>query len=149
MAKPCYIICCESGSEDKLTGLVSHFKVLEEIELREIARLPDGSLAPNLPLTFQIVAVWQKEHPNEPDEEYDFETSIFLPPGNTQCDVMSGFFRFDKLRFRVTCQIPALPIRGGGMLRCESRIKRRGDDAWLAQTYEIQVLDLRKGPGGG
>jgi hypothetical protein len=35
MLKPVYILCSESGVEDKTTGLVSHFKVVEEFEIRE------------------------------------------------------------------------------------------------------------------
>ena len=80
MPKPVYIICSESGSEDKTTSLVSHFKVLEQIEIREPPKPPEGGTIVIGPLNFQMVAVWTAAEGDDPDQKYECVTSLFLPP---------------------------------------------------------------------
>src|SRR5208337_5639855 len=79
MPKPVYILCSESGSEDKTTSLVSHFKVLEQIELRQLPKPPEVAALIIPGLFFQMVAVWMAAEDDDPDQKYECITSLFLP----------------------------------------------------------------------
>ncbi len=143
MPKPVYILCSESGSEDKATSLVSHFNVIEQIELRE-TRAPSESQTTRvfLPFALQVTSVWARAEADEPDQEFEFVISLFLPPDGNEVSLATGRWSFDKLRFRLTCHIGALQLKGSGQLRAESKMRVLGGsgDSWVKQTYEIPVI---------
>ena len=82
MPKPVYILCSESGSEDRATGLISHFKVIDQIGLKPSPSSPDSEkttvIVTSIPL--QMVAIWQADPHHDPDQEYDVENLLYMPP---------------------------------------------------------------------
>jgi len=146
MPKPVYILCSESGSEDKTTGLVSHFKVLEQIELRELPKPPEGATLVIPGLSFQMVAVWAAAEDDDLDQKYECTTTFFLPPDNQEQFVGKAIFSFEgqKRRARQTANFFGLALKAPGLLRIENRIRPlgAGEDLWLVQSYEIPVIAI-------
>ena len=146
MPKPVYILCSESGSEDKTTGLVSHFKVLEQIELRQLPKPPEGATFIIPGLFFQMVAVWMAAEDDDPDQKYECMTSLFLPPDNQEQIVGTAIFSFEgqKPRDRMTVNFFGLAFKAPGLLRVVNKMRPlgAGDDLWLVQSYEIPVIAI-------
>ena len=57
--RPVYIICSESGSQDLNTGLVSHFQVIEAVQLSQIP-MPVGVPTAVPAFIFRATAVWMR-----------------------------------------------------------------------------------------
>jgi hypothetical protein len=146
MPKPVYIICSESGSEDKTTSLVSHFKVLEQIEIRDLPKPAEAGTNVIPGLSFQMVAVWMAAEDDDPDQKYECITSLFLPPENQEQLVGMGILSFEgqKRRARMTANVLGLGFKTPGLLRIENRIRPlgAGEDLWLVQSYEIPVIAI-------
>jgi hypothetical protein len=145
MPRPHYILCCQSVSEDKRTGLISHFHVIEKIRLH---RPPTVEGQPGTaiwfpPEPFVVVAVWKRCEDDPPEQEYEFQTVLFLPPNGTELRTAPSVFRFspDKMLFRVTLRSNMTPpMEGSGILRAESWIRPVGSDGeWMKQDYLIPV----------
>jgi hypothetical protein len=138
MPKPVYILCCESSSEDKQTGLLSHFNVFEKFVLQKISR---EQLPANPPFLMQlqarIFAIWLGEREDE-GQEYEFETRIKLPPSGKILDIHAGKFKFARGLQRLFANIMGpLPVEGAGIMWIQNRIRRVGADEWLTQEFPI------------
>src|SRR6516162_554291 len=130
MPRPLYIICAESGSEDARTGLVSHFNVIESIQVwkRVDSNSSDQVRLPML--TFRATAVWMKNE-GEPDGEYEFQMVLHLPPTNKELVAQEGRFSFlGKPFFRIALIAGGPPFEGPGVFRIESRVRRVGAEKW-------------------
>jgi hypothetical protein len=141
MPKPVFIICSESGSEDRVTGLVSLFKVIERIELHDRPAPEEGRPIVPHPLPFQFVAVWALSEGDDTDHEYEFEHKLTLPEGR-ETTLQSGTFFFEKERprHRFTVIVNGFVPKGAGLFRVESRIRKVGEGNWLVQAYEMPVI---------
>src|SRR5208283_6230207 len=107
MPIPVYILCSESGAEDKETRRFSHFHVIEQMN---VARLSEASgqvwLVPSL--EFQAVALWAREDSDGPEQEFEFRWLVRLPKGEEMV-VHTGKFRFQSRLQRIV-------LTGGGNL---------------------------------
>src|SRR5260370_31147833 len=142
MPRPVYIICAESGAEDTLTGLLSHYKVLEKIQ--ETASTQEQiEPGPNVislqPL--RVAAVWMRTEGDAIQQEYEFETAFILPPEGKEIVVQTGKFVFDadKPLYRMLVIGYAPLFRVSGMFRVESRVRKIGEKEWQRQDYPIVV----------
>jgi len=146
MPKPVYILCSESGAEDKLTGLVSHFKVLEQIVVFELPKPQEGQMGVISLIPCQIVAVWAKEEEDDPAQEYEFRVLLSLPSKPEPILAASGRLVFEetKPRHRTTVGVAGLAFHGTGVFRVEHQIRPVGgdDQSWLVQSYEVPVVYL-------
>jgi len=134
MPKPVYILCSESGSEDKITGLVSLFNLIEKIQ---IVKREQNEPVPSLSL--RVTATWARGE-DELDQLFEFETAAYLPPDNDEMMLGKGEFRFTMPFQRITMRMQgSLVFQGPGMLRIENRIRRAGTDEWFRQEYPILV----------
>jgi hypothetical protein len=146
MPRPLYIICAESGSEDNRTGLVSHYNVIETIQLQKQPEgMPPGAVEPGsirLPmLKFRATAVWMKRE-DEPQGEYEFEMKLYIPPTSKEVLVQSGTFSFSpgKPLYRIVLIAAGPAFESPGTFRVESRVRRIGTDKWETQDYPIPVV---------
>jgi hypothetical protein len=139
--RPVYIICSESGSEDRQTALFSFFNIIEKIQIEN--RPADGEVKLVGTMPFRATAVWMATDPEDWTEEYEAQMVFLLPRSNKELVVYEAPFRFghDMLkpmqRFTVAGYCP--PLDGPGFLRIESRIRKRGESNWLKQDYPIIV----------
>lgn len=141
MPRPVYIICSESGSQDLNTGLVSHFQVIETIQISQIP-IPAGAPVAVPALMFRATAVWMRNDDDPPDQEYEFETAFYPPPLGAEQIVQQGRFVFEagKPLYRMIVMGQGPPFDGAGLFRIESRIRVAGQEGWLRQDYPIPVV---------
>ena len=153
MPKPVYIICSESGSEDRLTGLISHYKVVEQILLQEAPLPKEGEPVVIPALRLQFMVVWAMSEDDRPGDEYEFSHSLFLPPDEKEVPLPGGtiFYEEGKHRCRFAVILDGLMFNGVGLFKVESKIRRVGEERWLSQIYEIPVIKHShpNQPGGG
>ncbi len=144
MPTPVYIICCESGVEDRFTNLASLFNIIERIAVQSAYVQQPGSDTPP-PVRFlpslRIVAVWRAEGESDFGVEFQSEIRLTMLPHGRENTVMSEPFRFlpGTLNHRIVVVIRALDYADGGQLVVESRVKRPEEDQWLTQKYVIDV----------
>lgn len=140
MPRPVYIICSQSGTEDKYTGLLSHFDVVEKLLITKIDASSELSTA-GCPSPLRIVSVWMKNEDDADNEEYEYKTSLSFPPTDTKRELSSGRFEFAKPLHRISVEIVGwLPIQGSGVMWVESKIRnlsKSDQTAWISQTYPI------------
>jgi hypothetical protein len=97
------------------------------------------------------VAVWATAEGDNSDQVYEIKTSVFLPPDDTEVPTGIGTIAFgNKARLRMTVTVGGVMLTGRGLIRVENRIRPLGadEDSWLAQSYEIPVIDLRHESSG-
>ena len=157
MVRPRYIICSESRTVDRTSGLVTHYNVIEELTVSVGGPKAKAGSAPFL--KFVVTAVWMRETGEEAEDTYEFETSMHLPGEEIARRIHAGEFQFGEHRFhRLETFIQGLFTQRGeavpndaltlqpGVLRLESRIRRSGDQQWLSQDYVIPVRVERGSP---
>jgi hypothetical protein len=143
MAKPLYMICCESGTEDAYTGMASHFNIVDRIVVMpdKPDPLSGGAGPPVTSIPLRIVSVWRAEEGDYEDEfEHEITMTLFSQPGTAT--LYSQPFRFlrDRPRHRTTVVIAGFKAEQSGELVVESRIRLPGQSDWLTQSYTIDVL---------
>jgi hypothetical protein len=139
MPRPVYIVCSESGSEDRTTGLGSIFNVIDKIQFE---RLPQGAVGV-AGFQFRITAVWKRE-PGDEGQEFDYEVALTLPATANELRLASGTLVFSRPLHRLTTQMQGPPpLQGEGELRAISRIRRSGTQDWLSQEYPVLVEEIR------
>src|SRR5262249_28940938 len=124
---------------DASTNLLSHFQVIETLQ---ISKIPPEALQSGQPVLVPMVsllttAVWMKMPDDSPQQEYEFETAFFLPPDGAEQVVHHGkfFFSEGKPFYRLTVRGYLPPFTGPGLFRIESRIRKVGEEQWLRQDY--------------
>jgi hypothetical protein len=142
MPRPIYIICSQGGSEDKASGQVSLFNVIDKLFLRR--NQPNTPPPPPQPGISQIriTASWMRVS-GDYDQEFEFETRMFFPPENAMYGVAKGTFTFAQDWQRLTnVLVGPLPIQGPGILRVQNRVRRKGSEEWVAQECPIIVEEV-------
>jgi hypothetical protein len=139
MPRPVFIICAQSGSEDKDTHLLSMFNIMERII---IAPLPEGSdpLTTQPTNTLRVAAAWMRTEGDVPQKEFEHQMVFRPPSGQPPVTTEIVRFRFDKPYYRATAITSGfLFFAGMGILLVESRIRPVGTEEWLSQDYPILV----------
>jgi len=142
MPRPIYIICSQGGSEDKASGQLSLFQIIDKLFLRR--NPPNAPPPPPQPGVSQIriTASWMSVA-GDHNQEFEFETRIFIPPENNISAVAKGTFIFSQDMQRLTnVFVGSLPIQGPGVLRVQNRVRRIGGDEWVAQEYPVIVEEV-------
>ena len=150
MPRPVFIICYTLGSEDKETGLLSLFRIIEKLQVAHIPfpQLPQGAQAFLIEKDpMHVVAAWMKNAADDPNDEYEFEMSMMVP-GGQEFQLGSGVFQFDANRpvHRFTVAIRGqIPFKQAGILIIENRIRKKGYTDWMRQDYPV-VIDFTPPP---
>jgi hypothetical protein len=79
------------------------------------------------------------------DQEFEFQTVLYLPPHNQEQVVQEGkfFFSIERPLFRIVTIANGPPFEGPGVFRIESRIRRAEEEGWsLRQDYPIPVVEV-------
>src|ERR1700731_1626538 len=90
-----YTICSMSGSQDRNTGLLSLFNILEE--LTGPAPRPGQ---PMLPFVFRVTSVWMREDGDDAEQEYEHQLNLRIPQAEANIPLSNSRFRFNSLRAR-------------------------------------------------
>lgn len=149
MPKPIYIICSESGSEDRVTNSVSHFNVLEQIELRAVPEPAPGQPTLILAPAFQVDSVWLREDTDDPEQLFECEVVFHLPEVKGMV-VSATKFAFEKPRYRYTVRASSVIGRdelskfgkNAGIFVAECRVRKFGDpqEVWTSQYYPLAIV---------
>lgn len=147
MVRPLFIICSKSGSEDKETGLLSIFEVLEKVFVVKIA--PQEGTNPPIILpspSMRMIAAWMIESEKEEKygEQFEYELRLVMPPNGSVLLLGGGTFSFAENRpvHRFTLQLAAsLPFEGTGTMWVESCVRKPGKD-WNIQSYPVLVEEI-------
>ena len=95
MPIPVYIICCESGTEDKYTGMASLFNIIDRISLKTTdAQKSEIGLIGRTSPPIRIVAVWSASHADDFEGEFISEVRMSLLPKNQEATLLSDSVRF-------------------------------------------------------
>lgn len=153
MPTPVYIICAESGVQDKERNLVSIFNVLEKMTV-QVQIVPAGH-KPSRPqqilsLRLWVIAVWRGE-PGDEKDEFETEFRLVLPDGKVRQPTTSKTFRFDPVRdlrrFILRMEFADAPPEG--VMRIQNRLRKVGTDQWFTQEYlvpvEVQTIEAKMG----
>jgi len=142
MARPLFIVCCESGVVDRYTNAVSAFNIVEAVQYHE------GPEAVNVEgstpfFTLKILATWIGDDADRP-HKFQHQTRIRLP-GHEWRTIYEGEFSWSSKNQRFVVDLRGVPINTDGTLLVVNAIKRadQPESEWLEQQYEIAVL----GPG--
>ena len=142
MAKPIYIICSESGAEDRISGRVSLFNLVEKIQ---IGKLPPDfkGIVISKGISLWVTAAWMRESEEEGTGEFDFETIVNMPGSAEPIEMMKGSFAFGKVFQRIMTRIEGhLPFSGSGTMTIQCRIRRAGSTVWSAQECPIILEEM-------
>jgi hypothetical protein len=137
MALPSYILCSQSGVEDRTTGFLSHFHVIEKIRFSRTT-LP----ASQVPMSqMWLCAVWLAEE-QDIGKEFEFETRAFMPD-ESALEIGNGTFIFSSSTQHITFLLfGGVPINGPGMLRLRCQIRCVAGGEWISQEYKIIVEEF-------
>lgn len=147
MPKPVYIICCQFCSEDRTSGLLSLFGVLDAIHIDKVGTEASsgGGLMIVRSSPFRVVAVWAKAD-DETETEYESETRVIFPPEENEWVAQAGPVAFIGNRLSFVIELTRLPFQGPGVLRVENRIRRADSAEWSSQSCTLDLIlgeDLR------
>jgi hypothetical protein len=146
MPKPIFILCSESQSQDRRSNLLSVFNIIERVEVKAQAKPTDEPKDVVLVemLSFAVTAVWRRTEDDADGDEYDSEMVLHLPgPEDKKLTKDTGPFTLgplDKPLQRITLLVKMPMIKASGKLVAESRIRKKGTDDWLSQTYVLPVI---------
>jgi hypothetical protein len=148
MPEPVYIICSESGAEDKNTGLMSLFNILEKIQVVKVTPETPVAFLPR-PLTVQATAAWGRVAGDASDQLFDFQF-LFTTPGLTLAQGAGQFSFGDKPLYRTIGRADLLQFPGPGTLSVVCRVKRAGSEGpWQEQRYKILIEEVSPPPTAG
>lgn len=138
MPQPVFIACAQQIVEDKHTGLVSLFQLIDGFQLSIRSR--DEQKVPATPLhSFIGMAVWRSNDDEHSDWEYEYQ-AVARPPGESEQIVRNGRFQFTtrRVRFIQGLIVPNAWTQSGDFVFIH-RIRRAGESEWLSQSYPIEV----------
>jgi hypothetical protein len=144
MPKPLFIICSESGVEDKDSRMISLYNILEKVEATRSSA--SGSRGPAIcrPMPFRITAVWMR---TEEDGHDDLEAQIamFLPADGQEVTGERVRFRYEpgKPLHRLVVFTNSDWFNGPGVFRAVSRIRKVGSTEWITQEYPVTIEEVR------
>lgn len=145
-----YMLCCESGAVDRTSGKVSHFHVIEKLNINIIeATTKKGGPVSLEPFKFQIVAAWRHDEGDKPDSEYEVEFALQRPEDEEETILQNVKFRFETewLQRVVVNAIIGTKLHAiDGLFRIEARIRKAGTKTWLRQEYLIPINVIRTKP---
>lgn len=143
MPRPLYLICSKSGSEDKQTGLLSMYHVLERLALA-----PQEPDRPRPPFSFRIVSAWLREEGDDKEQEYEFSVLLHFPSEDQGREVAKDSFYLTHPIYRIVINAQLGGCDGPGILTVESRIRPVGTEDWVVQAFPILVEIASKADEG-
>ena len=143
MPLPHYIIGAESCSEDRSTGRLSVFNVLEKVTFSSapVEKMVEWLQARNKRFSTQMVFIsaWIRTPDEEPDRVYNAEWRLFAPM-TAEPQVLHQYeFSIPGDSYRFTLNAGLSPSKGDtGIFTVENRVRYQ-DGEWLSQRFRFFV----------
>ena len=146
MVNPVFILVAKLSSQDKDSGALSIFEIVEKLQFTAIPK-PIDPAQPIMVLfePMRLIATWSSETDADRNREYDYEIEAFMPDESLPLIAASGTFRFEagKQNHRITVIFASpLPITKPGIIRFQGKIRVTGTPNWQTQSYLIPVEAL-------
>lgn len=135
------MICCEATSEDRESGIFSHFKLLEQVNVRRLPLPSTGGIIYVPYLQFTAVAVWEREQGDGSEDVHEFRITFQLPSGEELIPAEGTFEFGDHRRQRLQVHAGGNLFRAAGVFRVRCDVRRAGAEEWLSQEYWFVVAD--------
>ena len=144
MARPLFILGFESSSVDRVTGLPSYFHVFDSMDITLKPMTPaDGPQRTHSDiLKVSLAAAWMRDDLDLDTDVFEHQLRIFSTENEVRVVSESEFeFTANSHRFDVQIGLGTLfnDSTKSGIVRVESRIRKRGDELWISQEYPIRV----------
>jgi hypothetical protein len=142
MPRPVSLICAEGGSEDKTTGLISVFNVIEQISFKRAE--PNQ---PQMPFKMRIITSWLREESDRDEQQFECEVSFLQPASHTEVPLAKTDFAFVKgkpLFKTIILFESALPIDGEGLMEVHCKVRHKNSDTWQIQSHPIIVKEIHE-----
>jgi hypothetical protein len=138
MPRPVYILCSESGSEDRNTGLSSFFNIVEILKA-VLVDPANAGVRQAISITIRTTAVWMRSEGEPPDAAYEFEFALILPNHTNSVVLHRGHFQFTTPFHRMVMvgQFPGFPSLGLFEIECRARVT--GAQEWARQSFPFIV----------
>ena len=152
MPRQTYLICSRLASEDRVTGLMSLYHVIEELVL--------GRPQPNEPIppfVLRVTSAWMREEEEDEEQEYEYEINLRIPQGALLHRLTSGRLhfntRFKKLMGDVFVQSVISDevmarLERQSFMYVDSSIRPVGINDWQTYSYPISLIAAPAHPRG-
>jgi hypothetical protein len=142
MAKPVFIICSRGGSEDRLSGNLSLFEVIERMRF---TRQPNTILSSAVQM--RVTSAWRRD---AQDVGLPFDSECAFQMEGVDGEVVIGRQSFSfspdipnqRLSINLSGGLPIQPTQERGLMRVISRIRPVGREEWQSQEYSIIVEEF-------
>jgi len=151
MPKPSYIICSEFLSQDINTEKICAFNIYEKFRLNLTGESKssdnDGGVKERSHnIDASVIAVWVRNESEHKDTLFEAEFVLYYPNNPEVPEIVIANFGPFRVEVVWRLKIEGLQLThapGSGLLRIESRIRKIGDNDWLASqsTYILLYLD--------
>jgi hypothetical protein len=143
MAKPIYIICSEGGSEDRISGRISLYNLIEKILIQKVPPQTQGILVIK-GLSIWVTTMWRREAEEE-GREFEFQIQVQMPSSDDIVEIGAGAFVFNHIFQRIGARIDnPLPISAPGTMIVRSRIRRAETSDWIVQECPIDLEEMKQ-----
>jgi hypothetical protein len=146
MARPVYILCARAASEDRSTGFVSVFQLMETVELwppRPSERESDDPRRrAEKPIEASELVIYANWMAGENDAGVMFEHQFRINVLGKVREASASTFQFepDKPLYRFRMNFHGFPTpKESGVVYFESRIRPLGEVPWMSQDYPVFV----------
>jgi hypothetical protein len=138
MAKPIHIVCCETGSEDRITGQITLVNLIDKFQIQKLP--PNTFIA--VRFSFWVTALWERE-PDDENKEFEYEAILHLPPDDKAINAGSGRFVFNRRDARLTARFNGpIPFQGPGIMRAIIRIRASDGGEWISQEQRLSIEEI-------
>jgi hypothetical protein len=146
MPRPAYITCSLSGAIDQINHSVSCFSLLEMVQFSRVQLPREGQPLPVVkPLTIRVVATWLREENDGLEQIFQGQLVLRLPNRQEEIPLVDfGNFSFPEPVHRLIVAEVGIPDMAAGLMFVECRIRRAGEDNWMAsQSYPILATEVQ------
>jgi hypothetical protein len=141
LPRPVFIIASQGGAEDRETGLLSIYEVLEKMVATPVPKKnqDDVVIIRNRPV--RVTSTWMRLETDNENQDFEHQMIFTIQPANEPIGIVPpSIFRFSKPFQRFTTLVnEPFAIDNDGMLIIESRVRAVGTEDWVSQTFPIIV----------
>ena len=143
MPRPVFIVCAQYGTEDKTTGQMSLFGIVDKLVVSAVPPQPVGGIVViNFP-TLYVAAKWMRNQDDDQDQMYEVTLQGIAPDGKIVVDSSYDNFKFAENRpLHIVVMILRTPLQftSAGTLLFVGKLRRAGsDEKWLSQDYPVAI----------
>ena len=143
MPRPVFIVCAQYGTEDKSTGQMSLFGIVDKLVMSIIPQPITNGMVVVHTTSLYIAAKWMKNTDDDQEQMYEVTLRGISSDGKILVDSAFENFKFAENRpLHIVAMLLRNPIpvtEAGTMSFVCSLKKADSDDKWISQEYPIII----------